>query len=307
MIIKSIDEYLNAPFGINEFAAKEFEKLRMFLLDHSNLEKIIKSHLKQLRSGDEHLSLQTILNGHEYNLDKNVLMDELIESTDLFSTLERQKCSLKLAGLQKTCPEIEELSVEIYKKYQLALFSNMYISPPGNTNCYTYHVDPHKVFFLHIKGQKKWYFPKEKGEYVFFPEVFDVNENQDYIDIEEKVISPGESFSISKGIVHKAEIYSSDVTVHITFPMAQPDSFLLLRSILRSVIKKYENEHHLNSHQLSLEGIKLNLLETLKTLSPAKEQKKFQADYMFRNLYNFKKGRPYGSKAKEEYEKLFFT
>lgn len=306
MNLKSFEEYLDAPFGINKFEAIEFEELRSYLNERDNLNQVIKNFFKTLKEGNDHISLQTIRDGHEFHLDQIVLANEIIQSKDPFDVLDKQKCSIKLAGLQNSCKEIKSFSNQMYKKYGFALFSNMYITPEGDNNCYTYHVDPHKVFFIHLKGEKNWFFPKEDNQSAFFPEVFDVNENQEYKEVENKLIKQNDSFAISKGIVHKAENVGNETAVHITFPMAQTDQFLLLKSLVNSFMKKFMNEIENNQPDQEPEEVRKMLLNLLDDLDSKNEFMKFKTNYMFRNLYNAKLGRPYAKNVKDRYENIFF-
>lgn len=305
MTLKSFQDILDAKFGLIKIDSKELDDLKNYLLDLKNLNSLIKQHFLLLKKGSDHASLQLVLSGESVGIDQMKVINNSLESDSIIDYLSSLPCSVKLAGLQNSDGEIKKLSQYVFKKYGIALFSNMYISPPGDKFCYTYHVDPHKVFFLHLLGVKRWYFPMDKnGEHVFFPEIFEKDQNQVYQDVKTIDFKPGDMYYNSKGIVHKAENLSDETVIHVTFPMNQPDMFNFMKTFIKDSINLSSFEKK-KVKELNDEELYSLLVNKFKDVDINRHIKSFIIKNKMKNLYVSQLGRPHSGKSKDEYERLF--
>lgn len=100
--------------------------------------------------------------------------------------------------------------------FSASLQTNIYLTPPGAKGFRT-HYDNHDVFILQVSGSKQWRLYDEpvgkpfRGE-GFEPGVHDVGDPE-----EEFVLRAGDTVYIPRGMMHDAESFENEASLHITF------------------------------------------------------------------------------------------
>lgn len=305
-MIDNFRDLLNAGFGVKTLDIKEINDLYNTICNEEPIEEMIRNHCAYYLKKPDFVDIQTITKGNSYQVDKTDFVKQILKAENPFDIINQMPCTLKLAGLQVTSPAIKSFLRAVYKKFKISIFSNMYISPPGDTQGYTYHVDPHKVFMIHLRGVKRWFYPIDRqGDYHYFPEIFDSSKNQSFENVQEVDYKPGDIKYTSKGIVHKAINLGTEPVVHCTFPLNQTDNFYLFKEYMSQISDFSVTE--LNNVQLckNEDEVKKILKKRFDTFKIKKIVSGHKLKAEMKNLFILKNGRPYSPSAIVNYQKLF--
>lgn len=120
--------------------------------------------------------------------------------------------------------------------FSASVQTNIYLTPPGAKGFRT-HYDSHDVFVMQVSGRKQWRIYDEpvgkpfRGE-GFEPGVHDVGDPE-----EEFVLNAGDTVYIPRGMMHDAESFEDEASLHITLGLVTKTwADLVLESISKAAL-----------------------------------------------------------------------
>lgn len=134
-------------------------------------------------------------------------------------TLDR---SLRITHLETFYPPVMEFCKRIYQEQNILLSCGIYITPNENSQCFLYHCDHQHILACQIEGEKRWSFPKVKGqfvrEYSVRPELNQqINEGRLTFESTEITLKAKEALYVPYAYSHRAFNDSAAPSVHLTF------------------------------------------------------------------------------------------
>ena len=171
-------------------------------------------------------SFYTFKNG---SIDKGAVLNHYQSgATLIFNQLDRND-----ASLARFCRTLEHV-------FSLRVQANVYLTPPGSQGFGT-HYDDHDVFILQISGSKRWRFFQKpipnpyKGEKYLRGSHTPSNENREY------VLRAGDSMYIPRGLMHEAENYGDQPSLHVTVGLlAKTWADLMLEALSEVALRNSE-------------------------------------------------------------------
>ncbi len=278
LAISAVSDFNFTESGVFRFDSREFHHLQQNLTALKVCELILQIRDRIKNKIGNH-GFYSFLNGVPYADFKIEEMNHLTPENFMME-IHRFPCSIKITGLQLVSPEIRSLTQFVFEKFGFAMTCNLYLTPAGEKNCFTYHIDPHKVFILQIWGQKLWHFPldQQTHRHIFSPEVITAEEHQNHSKTFDLLIEKGQGIAISKGILHKAIQTGTGPSIHLSFAGLQPDVYdffkfagIDTKSFDLKTLHNLRNDCHLSSeriyqyiHELNLKYNDVYLEEALK-------------------------------------------
>ena len=211
--------YLIAPTSTEEFFASIFERSDLAclreaperfsaLLSVRKLDSLLASKefsstsLSMARSEPPiSRSFYTFKNGA---IDKGAVLNHYQSgATLIFNQLHQND-----AELARFCRALESI-------FSLRVQANVYLTPPESQGFGT-HYDDHDVFILQISGSKRWRFFQKPIENPYKGEKFQHALHKPSSESRECILSAGGSIYIPRGLMHEAENYGDQPSLHIT-------------------------------------------------------------------------------------------
>lgn len=176
-------------------------------------------------------------------------------------------CSIRLTNIQLLNSELKKVCLSLYRKLDIPVTVNLYITPGAGKNCFTFHADTQDTLIYQLYGRKKWFIPIEEKKEVFslsagYLTDFEKLESNSF-EIEER-----DFYYLPHCIVHKAEAYENELSIHITFAVLNSFKSMIPIFIndemerLLSLNKEYYETINSESSKKCLDLIKNKLLET---------------------------------------------
>ena len=262
--------YLIAPTTTEEFFASIYERSDLTCLRESpeRFSALLSIHkLDSLLSSKEFpstslsmarsdppiaKSFYTFKNG---SIDKGAVLNHYQSgATLIFNQLHRND-----AELARFCRALESI-------FSLRVQANVYLTPPESQGFGT-HYDDHDVFILQISGSKRWRFFQKPIENPYKGEKFQHGLHKPSNESRECILSAGDCIYIPRGLMHEAENYGDQPSLHVTVGLLSKTWADLMLEAMSEVALR-------NS-------------EFRKSLPPGFTREDFEtndADQMFRNL-----------------------
>lgn len=238
-ILKKSDDLLNVPSGLYSLRDKNFVTLSSYI--NKNLEFILKEHIQGVMDKKPHLSWATFVDGDAYDDFSEEDLFRLIEKGNIIDNLKKMPCSLKLNFIEFSNDKVSQYMDDTLKEKNVSGTCVIFISPP-HLKSFAFHIDPYDTMIMHVRGDKKWYFPIENNEYKFYPESFDRYHNQKQEEVIEYLFKPNECYGISKGTIHKAHNDTEEVCIHLALPFFKEDQFNYLKSLIELTLDLNEKD-----------------------------------------------------------------
>lgn len=149
----------------------------------------------------------------DVDLDKEVAK---MTCENVLSVLKQLPCSVRVTNVQQIDDDLKKLCLYLYKETDYAVTVNMYITPGAGQNCFLYHPDDQETLVYQLYGRKNWSIPldenkKEIYSYIPFTENDSIKSELSYI------LNSGEMTYLPNCLVHKAEAFPEELSIHFTF------------------------------------------------------------------------------------------
>ena len=171
-------------------------------------------------------SFYTFKNG---SIDKGAVLNHYQSgATLIFNQLDRND-----ASLARFCRALEHV-------FSLRVQANVYLTPPGSQGFGT-HYDDHDVFILQISGSKRWRFFQKPILNPYKGEKYQRGSHTPSNDKRECVLSAGDSIYIPRGLMHEAENYGDQPSLHVTVGLlAKTWADLMLEALSEVALRNSE-------------------------------------------------------------------
>ena len=171
-------------------------------------------------------SFYTFKNG---SIDKGAVLNHYQSgATIIFNQLDRND-----APLAHFCRALENI-------FSLRVQANVYLTPPGSQGFGT-HYDDHDVFILQISGSKRWRFFQKPIPNPYKGEKYQRGSHTPSDEKRECVLGAGDSIYIPRGLMHEAENYGDQPSLHITVGLlAKTWADLMLEALSEVALRNSE-------------------------------------------------------------------
>ena len=171
-------------------------------------------------------SFYTFKNG---SIDKGAVLNHYQSGTTLiFNQLDRND-----ASLAHFCRALESI-------FSLRVQANVYLTPPGSQGFGT-HYDDHDVFILQSSGSKRWRFFQKPIPNPYKGEKYQRGSHTPSNEKRECVLRAGDSIYIPRGLMHEAENYGDQPSLHITVGLlAKTWADLMLEALSEVALRNSE-------------------------------------------------------------------
>ena len=171
-------------------------------------------------------SFYTFKNG---SIDKGAVLNHYQSgATLIFNQLDRND-----ASLARFCRALEHV-------FSLRVQANVYLTPPESQGFGT-HYDDHDVFILQISGSKRWRFFQKPIPNPYKGEKYQRGSHTPSNEQRECVLRAGDSLYIPRGLMHEAENYGDQPSLHITVGLlAKTWADLMLEALSEVALRNIE-------------------------------------------------------------------
>ena len=171
-------------------------------------------------------SFYTFKNG---SIDKGAVLNHYQSgATLIFNQLDRND-----ASLAHFCRALENI-------FSLRVQANVYLTPPGSQGFGT-HYDDHDVFILQISGSKRWRFFQKPIPNPYKGEKYQRGSHTPSNEKRERVLRAGDSIYIPRGLMHEAENYGDQPSLHVTVGLlAKTWADLMLEALSEVALRNSE-------------------------------------------------------------------
>lgn len=211
---------LLAPIDVADFFANYYEKRPLLisradpdyyapLLDYQRVDSVITS------GSAVHPDVFLVKYATDIDPKEYTLRDGRIDPARLYARF-TDGATIALTQLQNRLPEMAALCRACEETFSTPFQTNIYFTPPGDSQGFRPHWDTHDVFVLQIAGTKHWRLYDTKVELPLPGQNFKVESDFPGEQTETFDMKPGSLFYCPRGLMHDAQT-GSEPSLHITF------------------------------------------------------------------------------------------